>query len=520
MRAIVASGRLEVLRWPNFPDYRLQVDSLYRRSGYSTVWIHKGNPTSQALEMISILRQADDKGLLAEDYDSAYWQERLAHLQASHTAADEARFDVALTVCTMRYISDLRIGRVNPRHFEFNLGKGPKRLDLPTLIQKRLVKGTNLKSVLAGVEPPSLEYAQLEKALVKYMRLAKQDSGEKLPDPHGIVFGGMSYDGVPRLAALLRLVGDLPKSAVIPADSRLYDGALVEAVKRFQQRHGLRPDGYLTVNTLDQLNVPLSERVEQIRLTMERNRWVSYDFPQPPIIVNIPGYRLYALDKSGKVALTMTVDVGDEYDRTPVLEDKIEYLVFRPYWEVPSGIVKDEIVPNIEEDPDYMEEMHFQVLTADGKVVGDEKVSDAILQQMRAGRLRVRQKPGPENAMGLVKFIFPNRFSVYLHDIPTWGDYFASPDRSISHGCIHVQEPAKLAAWVLRDKPQWTLERIQKAMQSGPDNQRVNLTRPLPVLILYMTAVVEDGDVEFYRDIYGYDADLEEALAKGYPYPR
>ena len=202
LRAIVASGRLEVLRWPNFPDYRLEVDSLYRRSGYSTIWIHKGNPTSQALEMISILRQADGKGLLAEDYDSAYWQERLARLKAGHTAADEARFDVALTVCTMRYISDLRIGRVNPRHFEFNLGKGPKRLDLPTLIQKRLVKGTNLKSVLAGVEPPSLEYAQLEKALVKYMGLAKQDSGEKLPDPHGIVFAGMSYDGLPRLVGI------------------------------------------------------------------------------------------------------------------------------------------------------------------------------------------------------------------------------------------------------------------------------------------------------------------------------
>ena len=520
VRAIVASGRVEVLRWPNFSDYRIEVDSLYRRSGYTTVWINQGKPTSQALEMISILKQADEKGLLAEDYDSAYWRARLAHLRTRHTAADEARFDVALTVCTMRYISDLRIGRINPRHFEFNLGKGPKRLDLPTLIEKHLVKGTNLKSVLAGAAPPSLEYAQLQEALVKYMRLAKEDSGEKLPDPHGIVFSGTSYDGVPRLVALLRLLGDLPESAVIPADSRLYEGALVEAVKRFQRRHGLRPDGYLSVNTLEQLNVPLSERVEQIRLTMERNRWLSYDFPQPPIIVNIPGYRLYALDKSGKIALTMAVDVGDEYDRTPVLEDKIEYLVFRPYWDVPSGIVKDEIVPNIKQDPDYAAEMHFQVLDADGKVVADEKASGAMLQQMRAGKLRVRQKPGPENAMGLVKFIFPNRFSVYLHDIPTWGDYFASPDRNISHGCIHVKEPAKLAAWVLRDKPQWTLERIQRAMQSGKDNQRVNLTRPLPVLILYMTAVVEDGDIYFFRDIYRYDADLREALAKGYPYRR
>jgi murein L,D-transpeptidase YcbB/YkuD len=521
VRAIVASGRLETLHWPNFSDYRVLVDNLYGRSGYAPVWVRKGHPTPQALEMISILRQADSKGLLAEDYDSGSWPERLARLQASHTPSDEARFDVALTVCTMRYISDLRIGRINPRHFEFGLNVGPKKLDLPSLVEKRLVKGGDLKSVLAGIEPPFIRYTELQKALVKYMQLAKQDDAEKLPDPHGIVFSGTQYAGVPRLARLLHLVGDLPESVVVPADSRLYGGALVEAVKRFQERHGLRPDGYLNLNTLDQLNIPLSERVEQIRSTLERYRWLRYDYPQPPVIVNIPGFRLYALNKGGKIGLTMTVDVGDEYTRTPVLEDKIEYLVFRPYWDVPADIQKDEIVQNIKDDPGYLADMHFEILSPDGGMITDGKVSDAVLQQIRSGRARVRQKPGPENALGLVKFIFPNRYSVYLHDIPSWGKYFDDPDRNISHGCIHVKEPAKLAAWVLRDKPGWTLERVQKAMQSGPDNVRVNLTKPLPVLILYMTAEVrEDGKVYFYRDIYGYDAELEDALAKGYPYPR
>jgi murein L,D-transpeptidase YcbB/YkuD len=378
-----------------------------------------------------------------------------------------------------------------------------------------------LKSALANIEPPFARYDELKKALVKYMRLAKEDDGEKLPDPHGIVFSGALYDGVPRLARLLRLVGDLPESAVIPADSRLYDGPLVEAVKRFQTRHGLRPDGYITVDTLDQLKVPLSDRVEQIRLTLERYRWLRYDFSQPPIIVNIPGFRLYALDKDGKIALTMTVDVGDEYTRTPVLEARIEYLVFRPYWDVPFGIEKDEIIPNITEDPDYLSEVNFEVIDQNGSVVTDGKVSDRVLQQIRSGRLRVRQKPGPDNSLGLVKFIFPNRYDVYLHDTPSWGHYFADPDRNISHGCVHVKEPAKLAAWVLRDQPKWTLERIQQAMQGGQDNLRVNLTKPVPVLMLYMTAAVrEDGDIYFYRDIYGYDAELRDALAKGYPYPR
>jgi murein L,D-transpeptidase YcbB/YkuD len=521
LRAIVASGRLVTLRWPNFPDYRAQVESLYQRSGYATVWIHNGHPTPQALEMISILQQADSKGLLAEDYDSLSWPRRLSLLQTQHTPSDEARFDVALTVCTMRYVSDLRIGRIDPRHLEFALNAGPKKPDLPTLIEKRLLKGTNLKSALAGFEPPFARYEELIKALAKYMRLAKEDDGEKLPEPHGMGFSGTPYDGVPRLARLLRLVGDLPESAEIPTDSRLYDGSLVEAVKRFQSRHGLRPDGYLTLDTLQQLNVPLSSRVEQIRLALERFRWLRDDYPQPPIVINIPGFQLYAMRKDGSIALTMTVDVGDEYGRTPVLEGAIEYLVFRPYWDVPLNIQRKEIVPNIKDDPNYLSEVHFEVIAPDGKVVSDGKVSDELLQQLRAGTLRVRQKPGSDNSLGLVKFVFPNRYNVYLHDTPTWGHYFADPDRNISHGCIHLKEPAKLAAWVLRDQPKWTLERVQHAMRAGRDNFRVNLAKPIPVLIVYTTAAVgEDGDVYFYRDIYGNDRKLQEILAKGYPYPR
>ena len=522
LRAIVASGRLEILRWPNFSDYRLQVETLYQRSGYAPVWIRNGSPTPQALEMISILQQADMKGLFAEDYDSSSWPQRLARLHAQHTASDEASFDTALTVCTMRYVSDLRIGRINPSHLKFGRNIGPKELDLPMLMENRLVKGTDPQSALADTEPQFAVYSELQTALVKYMLLAKEDDGEKLPSPHGIVFFGTAYDGVPRLARLLRLVGDLPESAEIDANSRLYEGRLVQAVKRFQKRHGLRPDGYLTTDTLAQLNVPLSDRVMQIQLALERYRWLRYDFAQPPVIINVPGFRLYAFNDEGKVGLTMTVDVGQEYTPTPVLENKIEYLVFRPYWDVPLDIQKDEIVANIKDDSNYLSAANFEAVTPDGRVVTDGKVSPEVLQQIGSGKLRIRQKPGLDNSLGLVKFIFPNQYSVYLHDTPSWGKYFADfAERDVSHGCIHLKEPAKLAAWVLRDKPEWTLERVQQAMQSGQDDLRVNLTKPLPVLIVYMTAAVRDnGDVYFYRDVYGYDAQLQDALAKGYPYPR
>jgi murein L,D-transpeptidase YcbB/YkuD len=218
----------------------------------------------------------------------------------------------------------------------------------------------------------------------------------------------------------------------------------------------------------------------------------------------------------------MNVNVGAAYEHeTPVFEERMSYLVFRPYWDVPPSIQRNEVVPDIEADRDYVKDNNFEVIGADGNVLTSGTISDSVLQQLRAGKLRVREKPGPSNALGLVKFIFPNSFSVYLHDTPQEKEMFAQTRRDLSHGCIHVQEPDQLAAWLLRDKPEWTLERVQRAMQTGPNNARVNLTKPIPVLIIYATAVAEeDGEVFFYPDLYGHDATLEKALAKGYPYPK
>jgi murein L,D-transpeptidase YcbB/YkuD len=521
LRAIIAAGRLEDLRWPDFPDYRVDVEKFYQHSDHSLAWVRTGQPTPQARDMIEILQQADVQGLRAEDYDSLRWAERLARLQREHTQRDEDHFDIALTVCAMRYVSDVRVGRINPRRVQFVHSLGPKTLDLSMFIQKYLVNGTDLKSNLATIEPSIASYREMKKALPTYLRLAKEDTGETLPIPPGKVSPGMLYDGTPRLAALLRLLGDLPETAVVPEDSHLYAGALVEALKRFQERHGLPSDGYLESDVIAQLNVPLSYRVEQIRLALERYRWLRYDFSQPPIVVNIPAFRLYAFNEEGGIGLTMRVDVGGEdaaNTRTPVLEDEIQYLVFRPYWDVPLSIQRDEIVPNIEEDRDYLSEFEFEVVAPDGKVVTDGRVANEILKQIRTGRLRVRQKPGQGNSLGLVKFIFPNRYDVYLHDAPALNNTFKQPDRSVSHGCVHVEKPEELAVWVLRDKPDWTLARVQHAMHDGQDALKVTLTKPIPVVILYATALAsEHGDIHFYGDIYGYDAEL---LAKGYPHPR
>jgi L,D-transpeptidase YcbB len=325
---------------------------------------------------------------------------------------------------------------------------------------------------------------------------------------------------VPRLTRLLHLLGDLPADATLPADSSVFAGPLVDAVKRFQFRHGLDADGKLGAGTIKQLNVPLADRAKQLELTLERWRWVPYAFTSPPVVVNIPEFRLRAYNNQGQPPLTMSVIVGRSVrTQTPVFERDMKYIVFRPYWNVPISIQRGEIVPAVTKNRNYIAQKNYEVTTPGGEVVTSGPISDEVLEQLRTGKLFVRQKPGPTNALGLVKLMFPNEYNVYLHSTPS-PQLFSQTRRDFSHGCIRVEKPAELAAWALRNNPGWDLARVEAAMKTGKDNVQVNLTQPIPVLILYGTAVVEDdGTVMFFDDIYGHDATLEKALAKGYPYP-
>jgi murein L,D-transpeptidase YcbB/YkuD len=519
LRGIAASGRLPELRWPDFSDYRVHVSNFYESSGYAPAWLRNNEPTQEAQTVIEVLKQADSKGLNAEDYDGPRWADRLTRLRQSPSPADQARFDAALTVCAMRYISDLHIGRVNPQHFKFNLDASQKKYDLPVFLREKVINSVDVRAELAQIEPPFPGYKRTLQALQRYMELARQDNGEQLPIPAKPVDPGSSYEGAARLTQLLSLLGDLQNSAA-PGSSSLYVGPLVDAVKHFQERHGLTPDGRLGAQTLKQMNTPLSFRVEQLRLTLERWRWVPHAFPRPPIVVNIPEFRLRTYHGDGTIDLMMKVIVGKAYrHETPVFERDMKYVVFRPYWNVPPSIQRSEIVPAIRKDRDYVAKKNYEVVTPQGSVVTSGTISDEVLQQLAAGKLLVRQKPGPTNALGLVKLMFPNEYNVYLHSTPSQ-QLFSQSRRDFSHGCIRVEKPAELAAWVLRDKPEWTVERVRSAMQTGKDNVQVNLTNPVPVLILYGTAVVdEQNEAHFFDDIYGYDADLEKVLARGYPYP-
>jgi murein L,D-transpeptidase YcbB/YkuD len=524
IRTIADRGTLADLHAPNFTDYRQLVQTFYQSLNDVPAWVRNGQPTPQALAVIDALEGSLKKGLNPDDYDASLWSQRLSALTASRRSADLiAKFDVALTVATMRYISDLHIGRVNPRNFQFGIDIQQKKYDLPQLLLQRIINGKNIPEVLAEVEPQYLNYKRLEIALQNYEKLAAQESGEKgwpLPEATKPPAPGDTYPALGPLADRLRLLGDLPQTAIVDTNSAVYSGPLVDAVKRFQIRHGVAPDGKLGKETMRQLNTSLSVRVVQLEDALERWRWLPPNFNPLPVVVNIPEFVLRVFNPDHTVALRMNVIAGKAVGhQTPVFAEDIKYIVFRPYWNVPPSIARGEIVPSILKNPNYLSQKGFEITDQSGNVITSGVVSADVLAQLRSGRLAVRQKPGPTNALGLIKFIFPNSNNVYLHSTPSQ-QLFSQERRDFSHGCIRVEKPADLAAFLLKNQPNWTLDSVKAAMQSGPDNRQVNLATPVPVVIAYFTAVVEeDGEVYFFNDIYGHDKSLNAVLAKGPPYP-
>jgi murein L,D-transpeptidase YcbB/YkuD len=522
LRALIEAGAAPELRWPDFAAYQDLARKFYDAGGCVPVWTSNGQPTAQASAMIAQFKNAASKGLDPNDYDAATWDSRLGKLGPSAALADITSFDLALTFCAMRYISDLHVGRVNPQNLKFGLNVGTHTYDLPEVLRKQVIGAADLNAIIESFEPPYAGYQRTETALAEYAKLAAQGDGIRLPIPAKSLRPGDQYAGMTQLMWRLRQLGDLPPApdaVAAPPTSlgppQIYDATAVAGVEHFQKRHGLEPDGVLGRGTIAALNRPLRQRVMQLDLTLERYRWIPPNFPQPPIIVNIPEFRLRTMRRQPANFLSMRVVVGKAYHhKTPVFAQNMRYVVFRPYWEVPPSIQQAELVPKIRRNPGYLAKDNFEVVDNSGAVVTDGAVSAEVLQGLRSGAYRIRQKPGPKNALGLIKFIFPNAYNVYLHGTPS-PQLFAKARRDFSHGCIRVQDPVDLAVWVLRDIPGWTRDKVIATMNDpSEDNRQVILPKPIPVLILYSTAVVEpDSEVRFFDDIYGYDAELEDALA-------
>jgi murein L,D-transpeptidase YcbB/YkuD len=523
LHGIVDSARNADLRWPDFTPYKAEVTKLYETNGYSLLWIQNGSVRPQGLAVIALLQSANAKGLDPEDYDGSRWQPRLLKLgrnklDQNPSEQDLASFDTALTVSAMRYIRAVYCGRVNPKEFKFQLDMGWEQLSLAEFIQTHVVNASDAVAEIQKLEPTFLGYRKLLALLPVYEGYAHQVEGENLPTISKTVRPGQPYAGVVRLGRFLQIIGDIPASAQLNPNATIYDGPLVDGVKHYQDRHGETPTGNLDARTINELNTPPAVRIRQIKLTLERWRWLPHSSSLPPVVVNLPEYRVRAMNPDGTVAFYKNVIIGKAYGhKSPIFEKEIQYVVFRPYWNVTPSIQRNEIVPHIQKDPSYIAKHNFEVVTPQGEVVTDNQVSPEILEGIKSLHLMVRQKPGDTNSLGLVKIIFPNPDNVYLHgtDAP---ELFSPDVRDFSHGCIRVEKPADLVAWVLRNNPGWDLERVKATMNGEKNNLQVNLVTRIPVLIVYGTATVnEENQIRFFDDIYGYDAELDKALAAEHP---
>jgi murein L,D-transpeptidase YcbB/YkuD len=510
---IVDEASHPYLRWPNFPYYRDELESFYRPIDYGLAWFEDGRLSPSARDVIGHLMAAGEHGLDPEDYDAIRLDSLALALSSDPDPPPDllALIDVAITVGFFRHISDLHIGRVNPANLNMGFNIEPKKYDLPALVRVAVAE-SRIAGLIDEVKPRFLEYELLEQALARYQRLAAEPSLQPVPVADALKEGD-SYAGLPQLGRLLISTGDLDASSADLGGSTRYEGDVVEAVMRFQARHGRTVDGVVGPATFESLNVPFDKRVEQIELAMERMRWLPDLSETPFIAVNVPAFRLWALDPAqerGVPAANMRVVVGKSLDKqTPVFMEDMRWLEFRPYWNVPYSITARELLPQIRKDPAYLDQYDYEIVPRFGNDVQALPATEANIEKLGSGQLKLRQRPGPNNSLGLVKFIFPNNAAVYLHSTPAT-QLFARTRRDFSHGCIRVEDPVELAEWVMRDEPGgWSRDRIIEAMNGGQPT-RVVLENPFPVVIFYTTVLAAtDGTVSFYDDIYGHD----EALA-------
>jgi murein L,D-transpeptidase YcbB/YkuD len=509
-RAVIATARLPWSRWPDFSRQVDDISRLYRSHADRPLWLETGGPSRQAREALIQLAGASGHGLDPADYDAAVLDSLTG--TGSVTPGGDAgwRFDLLLSVAFVRFISDLHTGRT--AHAPLSRTMPDPRLDLAAAVSSAIA-GDSIARLVEAVTPHLAQYRNLRLALARYRALAS-DSSIPLAPVVELVHPGDPYEGTPALARRLSVLGDLASTA--PVAEHGYAGDLVEAVRRFQRRHGLIADGVIGPLTFRYLNTPLTHRVRQIELALERLRWL------PPLagrllVVNIPAFRLFAFDTvaaTGTPTLHMPVIVGKALDtRTPVLLEQLRYLEFQPYWNVPRSILVGEILPELRRRPSYLREHQMDVIGPRDRVLG-EALTPAVLHGLARGELRLRQRPGPRNPLGRVKFVFPNAADVYLHATPDT-TLFARERRDFSHGCIRVQRPTDLAAWVLGDQRAWPRDSVEAAI-AAKATRRALLSRPMPVVLFYATAVaLPDVGMAFYEDIYGHDGRLDEALRAG-----
>jgi murein L,D-transpeptidase YcbB/YkuD len=502
------------------PAERKQLTALYAPSCYSPMWVDtEGRPNPDARAAVLLLKNAGADGLSPADYDADMLERWAARLDAARdTVPNVAAFDVLLSLNTLRFFRQLHSGRVDPRTIGFRMTVPADDHDFPARLRAARSRH-RIAAAAADLSPPLALYRRLRGMLARYRSLAADPALTWSPAFGGVLHPGERHFELLALHRRLLALGDVLADAPAPAEGSPYEGVLVDGVKRFQVRHGLQPDGVIGHATQTALRVSLSWRVRQIELALERLRWLPHLGEQRFLAVNIPMFRLWAWDElsaTGAPSFGTGVIVGRALNtQTPVFVDEMRDVIFRPYWNVPRSILRHEILPAMARDPEYLQQHDMEIVSGESDAAASVAVTADNIARLRDGRLRVRQRPGPKNSLGLVKFVFPNDSNVYLHGTPA-PELFSRARRDFSHGCVRVEDPVALAEWTLKGQPEWTRERILAAM-NGSTSRRVPLTQPITVILFYITAVVmpEDESIHFADDIYGHDARLDRALAAG-----
>ncbi len=513
LRTVTLSEAPSWMQWRTVTDVRPALETGYAGRGWAPFWLDSvGQPTPAARLMVVELNSVAARGLHPNDYDAV----ALAHrLDSLGTASEMAAFDLVLSVGAVRLAHALDRGRVHPTALHPTLRLNREPFDGAAMLAT-LAGSSAPSEALRRLEPTFYQYQRLRGVLERYRALSRDTTLLPLPPGPRVVRPDSVWVGASTLRRLLRAVGDHPDPLPPPAVDTVFDAELAAAVQRFQRRHGVTEDGLLGPATRALLARPWADQIRQVELTLERWRWLPREHPVTPAIVNIPAFRAYAitsLPEREAETLTMDIVVGTatRFD-TPLLALEMTSVNFHPYWNVPTSIARNEIRPKALASAAYLRNGNYELLRGSTVVPITAENIAAI-----GGAVRVRQTPGPHNALGRVKFDMPNPQNIYLHDTPA-RSLFERVRRDFSHGCIRLADPAAFAAWALRDLPEWTRERIDSVM-AGNTALVVPLPRKIPVYIVYQTVMArESGDAYFYGDLYGHDAKLDLALRRGYPY--
>jgi murein L,D-transpeptidase YcbB/YkuD len=491
------------------------IPDFYAGRHFEPVWSTPMGPTAQALALLAEIARVDEYGLIPEDYHYTRLHAMKDQLTADDSSAGDATprmradFDLLMTDAAFLLAAHILGGRVNPETIHAAWSAFSHEVDLIHLLNNGL-EGGRVAHLLQGLHPPYTGYSGLRQALADYRRIAAAGGWPVLAEGPGLRLGDEN-PAVARLRERLQISGDLQDASPVLVPNA-FDAPLEAAVKRFQHRHGLATDGVVGKQTRQALNVPVEQRIAQLMINMERWRWIPSDLGLRYLLVNIADFSLTMVDE-GRVRGTMRVVVGRNYRKTPVFSGTMTYLEFNPFWNVPRRLAVEDILPRVKRDPGYLEREGIRIFSGwseDAVMLTPNEVDWASLSK-NYFPIRLQQAPGPKNALGRIKFMFPNPHAVYLHDTPAKG-LFNRVSRDFSSGCIRVEDPATLAEFVLDGTAGWDRKTITERLGDG-EHRIVRLQRPIPVHLLYWTAWADaDGTVFFREDIYGRDAPLMRAL--------